>query len=256
MHQMLKWVPAGVFVIAVLCAPAASGQALTSAGDPSADAFGGVVVLEDANAPAAPAEPAEPSQPKSPSSASTPTSSTSKYTPLPSGPARPVHPAWTEAVERFTRAVESGDADGVAATVAGGAAVTPFRGGRNVPAPRLVEQVAGQVLLGFHAYHHPPVALAADVAADVAAAPIVPEDQKRHFFPLDDMDVARSNDIAAHWVNQVLSPERHQAVGVIVWWDVVTAKPAFMLIKGEPIGAKQYDIVQVVFGNPLARDEE
>ena len=239
---MLKWVSAGVFIMAVLCARA-TGQVLTSAGDPD-DAFGGVVVLEDTRAPSEPAP--------APAPASTP----SKYVPAPAGPARPVHPAWTEAVERFTRAVESGDADGVDASVADGATVSPFRGGRNVPAPRLVEQVAGHVLLGFHAYHHPPVALAADVAADVMAASIVPDDHKRHLVPADDMDVARSNDIAAHWINHTLSPERHQAVGVVVWWDVVTAKPAFMLIKGEPVGAKQYKIVQVIFGNPLARDDD
>jgi len=43
---------------------------------------------------------------------------------------------------------------------------------------------------------------------------------------------------------------------VIVWWDVVTSRASFMLIKGEPVGAKQYDIVQVLYGNPLNPEQE
>lgn len=257
---MLKWVCAAVFVSTVLFGARASGQVLTSAGDAAGDAFGGVTVVEDAHAPAEPVEPQR--IPPSPVASSSSTSSSSSaarsslsFVPA-SGPARPVHPAWAEAVERFTRSVEAGDAAAVANTVADGASVTPFGAARTIAPSRLVEQVAGHVLLGFHAYHHPPVALAADVANDVSSAPIVPDELKRNLVPSDETELARSNDIAAHWVNQTLSPERHQAVGVVVWWDVVAAKPSFMLIKGEAVGAKQYNIVQVVFGNPLVRDGE
>jgi hypothetical protein len=251
-RMLLKWLSALVFVTAVLCAGGAAGQSVTTAADPAdgAVAVEPIALLPDSSS--IPDEPI-PVMPTPTTASAMPATAAAARPATAPGHQRGVHPAWAVAVERFARAVEAGDADRVSAAVADGAAVHAFRHGRLIPPTALVERVAGHVLLGYHAYHHPPTTLASDVAADVAAAAIVPAEHKQLLVPTDEGELHRSNDIAATWVAQTLAPERAQAIGVIVWWDVVTARPAFMLVRGDPIGAKEYRIAHVVFGNPLAR---
>ena len=159
---------------------------------------------------------------------------------------------WSETVEMVGAATEKGDVATVAATLAREATVRSFETQELAGARMLVDAAAGWKLLGAHAYEFPPPTLASDIAADVKASDLVPDEQKRKIIPYDDVEAARANSTAADWVAQSLGAERNHLVGVAVFWNLKTHRPMFVLMKGHRTG-DTHVVKQAVYGDPMAR---
>ena len=159
---------------------------------------------------------------------------------------------WSETVEIIGAATEKGDVPTVAATLTRDAVVRSFETQEPAGARMLVDAAAGWKLLGAHAYEFPPSTLASDIAADVKASDLVPDEQKRKIIPYDDVEAARANSTAADWVAQSLGAERNHLVGVAVFWNLKTHRPMFVLMKGHRTG-DTHVVKQAVYGDPMAR---
>jgi hypothetical protein len=159
---------------------------------------------------------------------------------------------WSETVEMVGAATEKGDVATVAATLARDATVRSFGTQEPAGARMLVDAAAGWKLLGAHAYEFPPPTLASDIAADVKACDLVPDEQKRKIIPYDDVEAARANSTAADWIAQSLGAERNHLIGVAVFWNLKTHRPMFVLMKGHRTG-DTHVVKQAVYGDPMAR---
>jgi hypothetical protein len=159
---------------------------------------------------------------------------------------------WAETVEIIGAATEKGDVPTVAATLTRDAVVRSFETLEPAGARMLVDAAAGWKLLGAHAYEFPPPTLASDIAADVKASDLVPDEQKRKIIPYDDVEAARANSTAADWVAQSLGAARNHLVGVAVFWNLKTHRPMFVLVKGHRAG-DTHVVKQAVYGDPMAR---
>ncbi|HEY7119488.1 MAG TPA: hypothetical protein VH475_23050 [Tepidisphaeraceae bacterium] len=174
-------------------------------------------------------------------------------------------PAWTTAVERFATALVGGDDHTIESMLTLRASVRRFDGTRNDETWRLFERVMNSTLVGQHAYLHPPLVMAADIAADFKNAPAVPAKARTRFVVDDDDEIKRANTTAVQWIEEQLKAAKGTPVGVIVLWTPrpttpgskpsapVVYDPVFILLRGEaPSGSsKQYKVSTVLYGLPV-----
>lgn len=174
--------------------------------------------------------------------------------------------AWAATVDAFTKALVKGDLPALDATLAPRRTLRVFGGRRDLEAWQLFERVMDAALVGQHGYVHPPLVMAADVAADFKNAPAIPERAKARFLVDDESDMRRANHTAVAWLEEQLAATPGTPVGVIVLWAPRRAAPAtgptavppppthdpvFVLLKGEEVRPGHVQVRTVLFGSPV-----
>lgn len=175
-----------------------------------------------------------------------------------------IDPAWAKAVEAFAKAAAAGDAATVERMLSPRATVQRFDSPHPSEAAQLVGRLGKSALVGQHAYVHPPLVMAADVAADFKNAVGIPERAKVKYLVDDEQDIKRANATAVQWVVEQLDVHAGTPVGVVVLWTpravvpgVAVAEGAathdvtFVLCRAEEVAAHEYRINAVVFGVPV-----
>jgi hypothetical protein len=186
------------------------------------------------------------------------------------GPAAATAPAvdqeWPHAVEAFARAIAAGEVATVEAAMSARATVRRFESAQPVEPSHLTARLTKSTVVGQHAYLHPPLVMAADVAADFKNAVGIPERAKARFIVDDETDIKRANATAVQWVVEQLDARAGTPIGVIILWTprpTVPGAPApdgpthdvtFVLCKGEEASPKTFKIHTVVFGVPVAEN--
>jgi hypothetical protein len=167
---------------------------------------------------------------------------------------RPSPPGWDRTVQSLSAA--SGDEDAIGNLLASGCIVHKFGDDHNSTVKSLCDFLSIQAPVGEHAYIFPPQNMAADIAADVGASPLI-SDQIKHDLALDD-PIARNAaaEVAVKWAQQVLHADANTPIGLIILWDAHADEDdqrrlAFVLAKGEAQPDGQYKITAIVWGNPL-----
>jgi hypothetical protein len=132
---------------------------------------------------------------------------------------------------------------------------------------RLLARGSLSSLIGVHAYIHPPMGLAADIAVDCKNAADFPDAMREKMIPKDDADMQRANATAAQWLSQKLGAADGDHVGVIVlYWNGEPARNAtsidraspeliFVLVSGVTTDLHNFQIQRIIYGNPLAAAE-
>jgi hypothetical protein len=187
----------------------------------------------------------------------------------PAAPATPQQ-VWARTVEGFAKALVAGDLNGVNAALAPRASIRRFEGNANQEAWRLFERLEKSTLVGQHAYLHPPLVMAADVASDFKGAAVVPDDVKARFIIDDEAEIKRANATAVQWVGEQLAVKNGAPVAVIVLWTQRVGAAAgvgvasekaqhdvvFVLCRGEEGAVQGQKIKTVVYGVPVAEGRE
>jgi hypothetical protein len=167
---------------------------------------------------------------------------------------------WQESVERLSGAVRGKDLKTLSAVLDRGPAIRMFGSDTLQPPERLLGATTGAKVLGLHAYLKVPTTLASDLAEDFKTAD-VPETVRRDFIVDDSSAERNANEVAGHWLSQMLGPGSDSPVAVIVLWrqersdtfqNTAARRPVFLLVRGELVEG-QYVIRQIVYGDPLDR---
>src|SRR5947208_4003844 len=93
----------------------------------------------------------------------------------------PPQQPWPRAVAAFAKSLAGGDLDATQAAMAQRSVVRRFDGMGSEELWRLAERAVNARVIGHHAYIHPPMEMAADLAADFKNAAGVPEKLKIKF---------------------------------------------------------------------------
>src|SRR5258708_7955922 len=101
--------------------------------------------------------------------------------------------AWPRAVEAFTKTLTDGDLVATEAALTPRGVVRRFEGVQSQELWRRAERAVNSTVMGQHAYIHPPLVMAADIAADFKNAASVPEKVKAKFIVDDESDIKRAN---------------------------------------------------------------
>ena len=137
--------------------------------------------------------------------------------------------------------------------------IRPFSSDALQTHERLLGATTGSTVLGVHAYDKTPTTLASDLSNDFSAAgDVVPQSVREGMIPPDEAAAKRANETAAEWLVQVLHPEKHEVMGVVILWPAVRGRSIasdpkraiFVLVKGEKVDG-QYVFHQITFGDPL-----
>jgi hypothetical protein len=180
----------------------------------------------------------------------------------PTTDAAPQQP-WPRAVAAFARSLVGGELDATQAAMAQRSIVRRFDGMGSEELWRLSERAVNAKIVGQHAYIHPPLTMAADLAADFKTAAGVPEKLKAKFIVDDDNDAKRANSTAVQWVAEQLTVRPGTPVGVIVLWAPRPTSPGtkpsdhpphdliFILLRGDEVAPREFRIDSIVYGNPL-----
>ncbi|HYE19822.1 MAG TPA: hypothetical protein VEA69_15335 [Tepidisphaeraceae bacterium] len=179
----------------------------------------------------------------------------------PESPAPAADAAWPRTVRAFAKALADGDRAAIDAALAHKASIRRFGATHGEDSAKVVERLGKSLLIGNHAYQHPPLVMAADIAADFKVATAVPDRAKVKYLIDDEMEIKRGNATAVQWVVEQLAATQGTPVGVIVLWSGrpnpagVTAPPlfdtVFVLCRGEEVGPGEYRLTNVVYGNPI-----
>jgi hypothetical protein len=175
---------------------------------------------------------------------------------------RPVPAGWTQAVSDFATAVNSADNDAAQALLADQVDIHTFSSAQGASLKLLIDFASAQTLVDAHGYLHPPVTLAADIAADAAACDIIPPEAKQSLVS-DGPAAAKASEIAVKWVTSTLNANSGTLVGVITFWDLRVngtpdnpVHPFFILIKGAQTDSGKFAITTIVFGDPISTNAE
>jgi len=171
--------------------------------------------------------------------------------------------AWPRMVEALAKSLASGDLDATQAVLTPRAVVRRFEAARGAETWRLAERAVKSTIIGQHAYIHPPLVMAADIAADFKNAAALPEKFKAQFIVDDDSEIKRANTTAVNWVVEELGVAAGTPVGVIVLWTPRPLPPGakesestpvfdvmWVLCRGEETAGHKFRINTVVYGNP------
>ena len=170
--------------------------------------------------------------------------------------------AWGRTVEAFAGALEKGDLGAVGALLAPRASVRPFDGVADEEVWRVFEFVTNGSLVGRHAYVHPPLVMAADLAADFKTHQTLPDRVKARFVVEDDVEMKRANATAVQWLEVQLDARHGALVGVVVLWvqragsadGPAVQEPVFVLLKGEELSPGKVKVRTVLYGMPISTD--
>ena len=175
----------------------------------------------------------------------------------------PPQQPWPRAVAAFAKSLAGGDLDATQAAMAQRSVVRRFDGMGSEELWRLAERAVNTTVIGQHAYIHPPVGMAEDLAADFKNAPGVPEKLKARFIVDDDNDAKRANATAVRWIAEQLTVRPGTPVGVIVLWaprptssgaKAPENRPhdlVFILVRGDETAPREFKMDSIVYGNPL-----
>src|SRR5215207_7965133 len=184
----------------------------------------------------------------------------------PAAPAAPATPEqkWAKTVESFAKALVEGDQSAAGLALVPKASVRRFDSSTTQESWRIFDQLDKATLVGHHAYLHPPLVLAADIAADFKNAAAIADEAKTKFVIDDETEIKRANATAAQWVSEQLSAGNSTPVGVIVLWTPRKGSTAeapqfealFVLCRGEENAQKTPRINSVVYGTPVQDVQE
>lgn len=175
--------------------------------------------------------------------------------------------AWPKAVEAFAKSLSAGDLHASVAALSPRASVRRFAGTGNEELWRLAGRAEKSTIIGQHAYIHPPLVLAADIAADFKNAAGVSDIAKAQFLVDDETAIKRANATAVQWVVEQLEVREGTPVGVIVLWtpralspgvtptDAPVYEALFVLCRGVEVGKHKFKINAVVYGNPASEQK-
>jgi hypothetical protein len=172
---------------------------------------------------------------------------------------QPADDTWLGVVQTAAASLSTGDAASLRPVLADKYTLHNFAGGREGEWPAAVETLGDATVLGTHAMVYPPLAVAAEVAADVKSAPQLPEKIRERFIPLDEIEMKRANATAVQWIKETLGAENGDPIALIVMWVDPTAPNAgerpntllFVLLRGKATPEGTYRITHVVYGDPL-----
>jgi hypothetical protein len=185
----------------------------------------------------------------------------------PAAPAPPATPEqkWAKTVESFAKALVEGDQTAAGLALATKAVIRRIDSTVQQEAWRIFDRVDRSTLVGQHAYLHPPLVMAADIAADFKNAASIAEDAKTKFVIDDETEIKRANATAAQWICEQLSAGNNTPVGVIILWTPRSGSTAdapqydaiFVLCRGEENAQQKTPrISTVVYGTPVADVQE
>jgi len=169
--------------------------------------------------------------------------------------------AWPRMVQGLARALCEGDRATIDGMLSNRGNVRRFGMTTSENTAAMCEKLSKSLLVGQHAYMHPPLVMAADIAADFKLATTVPDRAKARFLIDDDVEMKRANATAVQWVVEQFAATQGTPIGVIVLWTP-RANPAggnapplfdtvFVLCRGEEVGPLEYKLTNVVYGNPI-----
>jgi hypothetical protein len=172
--------------------------------------------------------------------------------------------AWPQLVEAFAKSLAGGELNRSVAALAPRSSVRRFDSPRNEEWWRLAGRVENSTVIGQHAYIHPPLVMAADIAADFKNAAAVPDKAKAPYIVDDESEIKRANSTAVQWVVEQLNAEAGTPVGVIVLWTPRPLPPGakeshstraydvmFVLCRGEETAGHKFRINTVIYGSPV-----
>jgi hypothetical protein len=171
--------------------------------------------------------------------------------------------AWSRTVEAFAKSLASGDLTATESALTPRAVVRRFEMARGAETWRLAERAVKSTIIGQHAYVHPPLVMAADIAADFKNAAGVPDKSKAQYIVDDESEIKRANTTAVNWVVEQLNVGAGTPVGVIVLWTPRPLPPGakesqstavfdvmWVLCRGEETVGHKFRINTVVYGSP------
>lgn len=170
---------------------------------------------------------------------------------------RPVADDWAARSERFLSAIVGGDASGARRLSA--EAVVVVRGGTSPEQSELAtlaHRVRGGAVLATHHYTFPPIALAADLAADFKSSPAVSDELRGIMVPTDDDAMQRANATAIQWAASQLGLTPGTPFSVAMILPVTTSgseklpAPILVLTKGTTGADGAVNVSRVVYGTP------
>jgi hypothetical protein len=186
-------------------------------------------------------------------------------TPQPPQPQPPQRP-WPKLVETFARSLVAGNVEAVDAALVARPLIHRFDTAMPNDAQQLANRLAGSTVVGQHAYVHPPLVMAADIAADFKNAVGIPDKAKARFLVDDEHDIKKANTTAAKWVAEELEVSSGTPVGVIVLWTPRPAAPGaaataadvppaydvtFVLCRGDEVAPGEFKVNTVIYGAPV-----
>ncbi|MGH7213792.1 MAG: hypothetical protein ACREIT_03395 [Tepidisphaeraceae bacterium] len=161
---------------------------------------------------------------------------------------------WPDAVQRFAQHLMAGDPTAVRAMLSDRPSLQTFQRENQGDLSRLIERLIGAQLLGAHGYLHPPMVMAADIAADFKNGSDVPEAVKNRMVPDGDTEIKRANATAVQWLTQVLIAAEGEFIGAIIVWAPTAGangEPMFVLVKGIEIAPGEFRMSRVIYGRPV-----
>ena len=169
---------------------------------------------------------------------------------------QPAVAAWSKIAETFTSALVKGDTDAARSTATD--PVTIVRAGSVEPIDlaTLVHHANGGTVLAFHIYSFPPLAMAADLAADFKTSTQVPDSLKELMIPEDDEGMKRANATAIQWLAQSLGAVKGTPVAVVLLMPSTPADaktptlPLLLLVRGDDSPSEPLHVSRVVYGTP------
>lgn len=176
--------------------------------------------------------------------------------------------AWPRKVEALSRALVEGNLGAVEGLLSARATCRRFDSVNPEDPARMVERLVKSTLIGQHAYLHPPLVMAADIAADFKNAAAVGDKAKARYIVDDENEMKRANATAVQWVVEQLEAKSGTPVGVIILWTprpaapgtpegtAVISEPLFVLCRGEEVAAGEYRVNAIVFGNPVPAGQQ
>jgi hypothetical protein len=195
--------------------------------------------------------------------ASSPASAQAKR-PVDSKSAAPatVQQVWAKTVEAFAGGLVKGDLGAVGALLAPRTTIRQFDGVADEELWRVFERITNGSLVGQHAYIHPPLVMATDLAVDFKTSKTVSDRAKTRFIVDDDGEMKRANATAVQWLELQLDAKYGALVGIVVLWVQRPAaadapavqEPVFVLLKGEEVSPGKVKVRTVLYGMPISAD--
>jgi hypothetical protein len=170
---------------------------------------------------------------------------------------QPTPISWPTTVQRFSQALTNGDTATARAATAAETTVVRSGSAEQIDLATLVHRSTGGAVLASRLYTFPPIAMAADLAADFKMAPAIPDAMTTLMVPTDDAAMQRANATAIQWVAQVLGAVQGTpfAVAVILPAPASTTDkaplPILILMRGAAGEAGGFAVDRIVFGTPL-----
>jgi hypothetical protein len=132
--------------------------------------------------------------------------------------------------------------------------------GATVQYSQLATSAIGGEIITARGYSIPAGTIASDIASDFSASNSIPDSIRRIMIPAGDKEMRQANDVAGHWMAQMLGAREGERIGVIILrGKASTSQPVeaaeenrslmMVLIRGDVAnGVPQ--ITHMVFGDP------